>query len=213
MKKSEQISAYIEAKRDIFIAASDQIWDHPELYFHEFKAAEILTDILKQEGFEVSGGVDGIPTAFIGSFGRGKPVIGLLGEFDALPGLSQKAFEDSQEELVPGGPGHGCGHNALGPGSLAAAVAVKNYMEENHLSGTIRYYGCPAEEAGWGKMFLARDGFFRDVDAALTWHPAAVNRVQGSGTLANLCASISRGNPPMRPALPIWDAARWTPVS
>lgn len=188
MKKSEQISAYIEAKRDIFIAASDQIWDYPELYFHEFKAAEILTDILKQEGFEVSVGVDGIPTAFIGSFGSGKPVIGLLGEFDALPGLSQKAFGDSQEELVPGGPGHGCGHNALGPGSLAAAVAVKNYMEENHLSGTIRYYGCPAEEAGWGKMFLARDGFFRGVDAALTWHPAAVNRVQGSGTLANLCA-------------------------
>lgn len=188
MKKRDQIELYVEKKKDLFIQASDRIWDHPELYFHEFEAAETLSGILKQEGFEVRSGVDNMPTAFVGSFGKGKPVIGILGEFDALPGLSQKAFQDRQEEEAPGGPGHGCGHNALGAGSLAAAVAVKDYMEENGLKGTVRYYGCPAEEAGWGKMFLARDGFFEDVDAAITWHPACVNRVQGSSTLANLCA-------------------------
>lgn len=188
MKKSEQISALVEAKKHLFIEASDKIWDNPELYFHEKTAAELLSNILKDQGFEVEQGIDGMPTAFIGSFGSGKPVIGILGEFDALPGLSQTAFKDSKEELAAGAPGHGCGHNALGAGSLAAAVAVKDYMSAHKINGTIRYYGCPAEEAGWGKMFLARDGFFSDVDAALTWHPAGMNRVQGSSSLANLCA-------------------------
>ncbi len=188
MKKSEQISALVEAKKDIFIEASDKIWDNPELYFHENTASELLSNILKDQGFEVELGVDGMPTAFIGSFGSGTPVIGILGEFDALPGLSQTAFKDSKEEQAAGAPGHGCGHNALGAGSLAAAVAVKDYMSTHKISGTVRYYGCPAEEAGWGKMFLARDGFFSDVDAAITWHPAGINRVQGSSSLANLCA-------------------------
>lgn len=188
MKKSEQISALVEAKKDLFIEASDKIWDNPELYFHENTAAKLLSTILRDQGFEVDQGTDGIPTAFIGSFGSGKPVVGILGEFDALPGLSQTAFKDSKEELEAGAPGHGCGHNALGAGSLAAAVAVKDYMSAHNINGTIRYYGCPAEEAGWGKMFLARDGFFSDVDAAITWHPGGMNRVQGSSSLANLCA-------------------------
>lgn len=187
MTDKEYIERLIEKKKNVFIEASDKIWDNPELYFHETIAAETLKEILKKEEFEVLENVDDIPTAFIGSYGSGKPVIAILGEFDALPGLNQKAFLDKKEEIIQGAPGHGCGHNAIGSGSLSAVVVVKDYMKENNLSGTIKYFGCPAEEAGWGKMFLARDGFFSDVDAAITWHPAGINRVQGSSSLANLC--------------------------
>lgn len=188
MKKSEDIDEIVESKKNIFIEASDNIWENPELYFREKIASKTLIKILKDEEFEVVENIAGMSTAFIGSFGSGKPIIAILGEFDALPGLSQVAFLPKKEELIPGVAGHGCGHNALGAGSLAGAVAVKEYMKKNNIKGTIRYYGSPAEEAGWGKMFLARDGFFSDVDAAITWHPAGVNRVQGSSSLANLCA-------------------------
>lgn len=186
--KVRQIQELVEAKREKFARVSDEVWAVPELYFHETKSAEILIEALKEEGFAVEEGVDGIPTAFIGTWGSGKPVIGILGEFDALPGLSQEAGCWEHKEIVPGGPGHGCGHNALGAGAMAAAVAAKDYMEKNGLSGTIRYYGCPAEEAGWGKMFLARDGYFDDLDACYTWHPGVGNMVQGTSSLANMCA-------------------------
>ena len=148
--KVRQIRELVEAKREKFARVSDEVWAVPELYFHETKSAAILIKAQKEEGFEVQEGVDGIPTAFIGTWGSGKPVIGILGEFDALPSLSQEAGCWEHKEIVKGGPGHGCGHNALGAGAMAAAVAAKDYMEKNGLSGTIRYYGCPAEEAGWG---------------------------------------------------------------
>ena len=186
--KVRQIRELVEAKREKFARVSDEVWAVPELYFHETKSAAILIKALKEEGFEVQEGVDGIPTAFIGTWGSGKPVIGILGEFDALPSLSQEAGCWEHKEIVKGGPGHGCGHNALGAGAMAAAAAAKDYMEKNGLSGTIRYYGCPAEEAGWGKMFLARDGYFDDLDACYTWHPGVGNMVQGTSSLANMCA-------------------------
>lgn len=191
MEKIKFIDTVIENKKDIFIKASDTIWENPELYFNEKNSSKIIMDILKKENFDVKDSIDNIPTAFIGSFGSGKPVIAILGEFDALPGLSQVANLAEKKELVINGAGHGCGHHALGIGSLAGAIAVKRYLEKNNLSGTIRYYGCPAEEIGWSKMFLVKDGYFSDVDAAITWHPSSMNRVQGSSTLANLCAYFS----------------------
>ena len=187
-EKVHLIKEVVEAKREKFARVSDAVWAVPELYFKETQSAAILIQALKEEGFAVEEGVDGIPTAFIGTWGTGKPVIGILGEFDALPGLSQEAACPEHRELVPGGPGHGCGHNALGAGAMAAAVAAKDYMERTGLTGTIRYYGCPAEEAGWGKMFLARDGYFDDLDACYTWHPGVGNMVQSTSSLANMCA-------------------------
>ena len=128
-------------------------------------------------------GVAGEPTAFIASYGHGKPVIGILGEFDALPGLSQKPLPQ-REPVVPNAPGHGCGHNLLGSGAALAAMAVKEYMETNHVSGTLRYYGTPAEEGGSGKVFMVRAGLFKDVDVVLHWHPGDRNNVNNGGTLA-----------------------------
>jgi aminobenzoyl-glutamate utilization protein B len=129
-------------------------------------------------------------TAFIAEYGRGKPIIGILGEYDALPSLSQKAAQNRQEALVRGGAGHGCGHNALGAGAFAAAVAVKEHLRIHDAGGTVRFYGCPAEESGWGKMFLAREKLFDDLDAAVTWHPYFMNTVQGWGGLAVVCVDF-----------------------
>lgn len=178
----------LDTRRDEFIAASRYVWEQAELFFREEKSAAYLIAALKKEGFTVREGVGGMATAFIAEYGHGKPVIGILGEYDALPSLSQKAGQPRPEPLHQGGAGHGCGHNALGAGSLAAAIAVKCVMDAKKTPGTIRFYGCPAEEAGWSKMFLARDGFFDDLDAAVTWHPNHINAVQGSSSLANICA-------------------------
>ncbi len=188
MVAAAAIRTIIEAQKDDFIAASRYVWEQAELFFREEKSAAYLTAALKKEGFAVREKVGGMDTAFIAEFGQGKPIIGFFGEYDALPSLSQKAGTANHEPLVAGGPGHGCGHNALGVAAFAAAVATKSSMQANKLAGTIRYYGCPAEEAGWSKMFLARDGFFDDLDAAVTWHPNHVNTVQGSSSLANICA-------------------------
>lgn len=190
MSDKKFVEQIIENKKDEFISISDQIWDNPELCFQEQFASTILKQTLKKEEFEVLENVDNIPTAFIGSYGSGEPIIAILGEFDALPNLSQKAFSNKKEVLKEGTPGHGCGHNAIGSGSLAAAIAVKEYLKKNCLPGTIKYFGCPAEESGWSKMFLVRDGFFKNVSAAITWHPAGMNRVLGTGTLANLCINF-----------------------
>ena len=180
-----EISQRIEAKRDIFIIASDKIWAYAETRFQEFQSAELLCQILEREGFTVERGVGGIETAFIGSFGSGKPVVAFLGEFDALSGLSQQPGMAEKMPLVPGGNGHGCGHNLLGTGALAAAVALRHYMEDHALPGTIRYYGCPGEEGGSGKTFMAREGLFDDVDVCLTWHPDTDNGVITGSSLAN----------------------------
>jgi aminobenzoyl-glutamate utilization protein B len=180
-----KIEEIIEAKRDTFIKISDRIWDFAETRFEEYQSAELLCQALENEGFSVEKEVGGIKTAFIGSFGSGKPVIGILGEYDALSGLSQDKNTASKNALIERGNGHGCGHNLFGTSVLAGVVAVKEYMEENNISGTIRYYGCPGEEGGSGKTFMVREGLFDDVDCALTWHPGSYTGMFSSTTLAN----------------------------
>lgn len=180
-----EINEFIERKRSSFTNLSDKIWETPETRFQEYQSAEMLCNALEEEGFQVEREVGGIKTAFMGSYGSGKPVIALLGEFDALSGLSQKKGSSEKEPIVDGGNGHGCGHNLLGTAPLAAVVAVKEYMEKHHLKGTIRYYGCPGEEGGSGKTFMVREGVFNDVDCALTWHPNSFNGVFTLSSLGN----------------------------
>lgn len=186
--KREHICSIIEERKDDFIEVNDTVWEFAELGWEEHKSAEYLSQLLYDEGFEVNKNIAGMPTAFSASFGSGKPVIAILGEFDALPGLSQKAAIYKKEEIVKDGNGHGCGHNALGAGSFAASVAVKEYLGKNNMSGTVRFYGCPAEENGAGKTFMARDGIFDDVDIALCWHPMDTNMVIGVRTQACMSA-------------------------
>ncbi|AOV07399.1 M20 family metallopeptidase [Sporosarcina ureilytica] len=188
MSLQKAVSKLIEQKREKFIALSDKIWDVPELCFEEHQSSAYLRDALEEEGFKVEHGLAGLETAFIGSYGSGKPVVAILGEYDALAGLSQKKGLTHHDPVVDGGNGHGCGHNLLGTGAFAAAVAIKEYMELNQLKGTVRYYGCPAEEAGSGKAFMARAGLFDDVDAAFSWHPWDVPGLMDVKTLANYSA-------------------------
>ncbi|MBB6634801.1 M20 family metallopeptidase [Cohnella thailandensis] len=182
----QEVTDAIEGKRDLFIGVSDRIWGFAETRFQEFRSAELLCTALEQEGFAVEKGVAELETGFVGSFGSGSPVVAILGEFDALASLSQRAGEAAFNPIVPGANGHGCGHNLLGAGSLAAAVAVKDYLKEHGLAGTVRYYGCPAEESGSGKAYMARAGLFNDVDAAFCWHPATANVVMHMSSLANV---------------------------
>ncbi|TDL69179.1 amidohydrolase [Paenibacillus amylolyticus] len=172
------ISEAIEGKRDMFTNASDRVWGFAETRFDEFQSAELLMGMLESEGFTIEKGVAGLETGFIASYGSGLPVIALLGEYDALADLSQEAGISTYQPVQPRGNGHGCGHNLLGIGALAAAVAVKDYLQEHPENpGTVRFYGCPAEESGYGKTYLAREGYFKDVDAALSWHPHSLNAV------------------------------------
>ncbi|MGJ9386046.1 M20 family metallopeptidase [Salipaludibacillus sp. CF4.18] len=180
----KQVDEMIENKRDLFIDVSNNIWDYAETSFEENRSAELLCKRLEEQGFKVKKGISGMDTAFVGSYGSGKPVVAILGEYDALAGLSQQKGVSVKSPIVQGANGHGCGHNLLGTGSFAAAVAVKEYMEKHHLPGTVRYYGCPAEESGDGKTFMVRDGVFADVDFALTWHPAPVNGIAVMNALA-----------------------------
>ncbi|HBV4558175.1 M20 family metallopeptidase [Klebsiella aerogenes] len=179
----------IESRRDDFCAIADDIWDHPETRFQEFWSAARLADALESEGFQLSRHAGGIPNAFIASFGEGKPVIALLGEFDALAGLSQQAHSAEPTSATPGENGHGCGHNLLGTAAFAAAVAAKQWLQQHGGSGTLRFYGCPGEEGGSGKTFMVREGLFDDIDAALTWHPEAWAGMFSTSTLANIQAA------------------------
>jgi aminobenzoyl-glutamate utilization protein B len=174
---------WIDKKTPELNALSKEIWDYAEVGLREEKSAAALTNYLEQEGFTVQKGVGNMPTAFVASFGAGKPIIGFLGEYDSLPGVSQKTIP-TREEVVLGGPGHGCGHNLLGVGALGAAVALKKEVESGRLKGTVRFYGCPAEETVTGKTFMAKAGVFNDLDAAITWHPWVYNGVWGSHHLA-----------------------------
>ena len=175
---TQYISDAIEGKRELFTQASDRIWEFAETRFDEFQSAELLIELLESEGFTIEKGVAGLETGFIASYGSGLPVIALLGEYDALADLSQEAGISTYQPVQPRGNGHGCGHNLLGIGAVAAAVAVKDYLQDNpDTQGTVRFYGCPAEESGYGKTYLAREGYFKDVDAALSWHPHSMNAV------------------------------------
>ncbi len=166
----------IEEKKQEFITINDKIWDYAELSLKEYKSAELYLEALKKEGFDVTENFSGIKTAFCGSYGSTKPVIGILAEFDALSGLSQKPCCETKTPVDSMDTGHGCGHNILGAASFAAACAVKEYIKETGC-GTVIFYGCPGEEGGAGKAFMARDGEFKKLDAALTWHPGDTNEV------------------------------------
>lgn len=149
---------------------SNQVWAFAETALKEHKSAKVLADYAEAQGFRVTRGVGGLPTAFIAEFGSGKPIIGIMGEYDALPGISQKA-QPTREALNEGAGGHGCGHNLFGAGSLGAALAVKEQIQAGKLKGTIRFYGTPAEESVGGKIYMAREGLFKDLDVCLDWHP------------------------------------------
>lgn len=185
-EKLEFISKVIEDKRNVLIDISDDIWEKSETRFEEFKSSKILRDALENEGFTINKGIAGMKTAFIASYGSGKPVISFLGEFDALYGLSQEAGIAYKKPIVDGGKGHGCGHNGLGTGTLAAAIAVKEYLKKNNVQGTVKYFGCPGEESGSGKAYIAREGYFKAVDAALTWHPANENKIWAMSCLVTI---------------------------
>ncbi|MEL2240636.1 M20 family metallopeptidase [Leclercia adecarboxylata] len=176
----------IDTRAQQFIAIADEIWDHPETRFEEFWSAERLAGALEEAGFKLTRQAGGIPNAFMASYGEGKPVIALLGEYDALAGLSQQAHCAAPQSDTPGANGHGCGHNLLGTAALAGAVAVKSWLEQHGGSGTVRFYGCPGEEGGSGKTFMVREGLFDDVDAAVTWHPEAFAGMFNVSTLANI---------------------------
>src|ERR1700728_3929324 len=185
MRNTEEIWQLVDAHQDDFIALSDRVWEMPELCYTEFRSCAEHTSMLEAKGFRVTRDVAGIPTAVMGESGEGGPVIAILGEYDALPGLSQEAGVAEPKPLPGPGFGHGCGHNLLGSASLLAATAVKDYLAANGVKGRVRYYGCPAEEGGAAKGFMVRDGAFDDVDIAITWHPAAFCRIDDAQSLAN----------------------------
>ena len=181
----------IEKRQFKLISANDAIHDFAELSYEEVRSMKVLTDLLREEGFAVETGLAQMPTCFTGRWGSGRPVVGILGEFDALDQLSQESGNPVRKPLEEGAPGHGCGHCSLGVGALAAAVAVKEYLRANDLPGTVIYFGCPAEEGAGAKQFMARDGMFDEVDFVYTWHPDSVNAVRNASTNAIMGANFS----------------------
>jgi aminobenzoyl-glutamate utilization protein B len=175
--------ASVERHRPELVDLANQVWAFAETALKEKRSAKVLADYAEAQGFAVERGVAGMPTAFVASYGKGRPVIAILGEYDALPGISQKA-QPTQEAVTPGAPGHGCGHNLFGPASLGAALALKEQIAAGKLAGTVRFYGTPAEEAVGGKSYMVRDGLFKDVDVALAWHPDSENRADTKSTQA-----------------------------
>lgn len=184
MSNENPLWPLVDAKKQDFFALADRVWDTPELLYKEHRSAAAHREMLQAQGFRITDNVAGIETAMMGEAGEGGPVIAILGEYDALPGLSQKAGVAEPDAVEAGGSGHGCGHNLLGSGALLAATAVKDWLAANGLPGRVRYYGCPAEEGGAAKTFMVRDGVFDDVDAALSWHPFNFNGILPPLTLA-----------------------------
>ena len=180
--------AAIEEKKQLVAGVADQIWEYAELSLQEVQSAALYVRVLRQEGFAVEEGICGIPTAFSASFGTGRPVIGILAEYDALTGLSQQGGCPVRRELTPGGTGHGCGHHLLGAGALAAALGVKHYLQQTGRPGTVVLYGCPGEEGGAAKAFMAREKLWYGLDAALTWHPDDCNEVATGSS--NACIQV-----------------------
>ncbi|MGO4387577.1 M20 family metallopeptidase [Microvirga sp. 2YAF29] len=180
----DEVVRRVEAKASAYCDLSDRIWATPELAFEEYRSVVAQIAMLEAEGFRITQKVGGMATAFIAEYGSGGPIVGILGEFDALPDLAQVSGVTGHQPTVAGSPGHGCGHNLLGAGSALAAVALKDALEAEGIAGTVRYYGCPAEESGSGKTFMARAGLFDDLDAAFCWHPSIVNEVQTTSSLA-----------------------------
>jgi aminobenzoyl-glutamate utilization protein B len=185
----DQMLRSMEVRAPQFGEISRQIWEYAEVGYKEHKSAALLAAELKKAGFRIEEKYAGIPTAFIASYGSGQPVIGILGEYDALPELSQETVPEHKPR-VKGAPGHGCGHNLFGTASALAAITVKEWMQKYNIKGTLRFYGTPAEEGGGGKVYMARAGAFKDVDAVLHWHPGSSNAVSTGTTLANINAKF-----------------------
>jgi aminobenzoyl-glutamate utilization protein B len=183
-KTKEEVIKSIDNKYDKYASTAKKIWDFAEVGFQETQSSALLQQTLKDAGFKIESGVAGMPTAFVASYGSGKPVIGILAEFDALPGVSQEAVPELKP--IPNQTaGHACGHHLFGVASSAAGIAVKDWLIANKKSGTVRVYGTPAEEGGSGKVYLVRDGFFNDVDIVLHWHPGAQNNAGAGSSLSN----------------------------
>lgn len=184
MDQYQYVKNNIEADKELYIEAASNIWNFAELRFREKRSAAELENILEKEGFKLSRGVAGMETAFIAEAGSGKPILAFLGEYDALPGLSQQAGKTAHCPIEKGAPGHGCGHHILGTAAMAAAITVKRCLQENNLPGTVRFYGCPAEEGGSGKIYMAMAHLFDDADCAITWHPADDNNIWSMNFMA-----------------------------
>ncbi len=178
----------VDQNAAVLTGLAKKIWDNPETAFNEVKACQWTAEVLKDAGFEVEIGYVGMPTAIRATWGKGHPVIGFLGEYDALPGLSQKVGTE-KEPVTPGAPGQGCGHNLLGVACLGAALGMKAELEATGKEGTVVFYGCPAEEVLTGKAFMAREGAFTDLDAAFSWHGATTNHVT-LGTMTGLNSAV-----------------------
>lgn len=175
----------IDEKGSVFCGISDALWENPEIPFQEYEAAKLITKTLEDEGFTVTRGVAGMPTAFTATYGSGSPKLGILAEYDALSGMSQVGCVTEKESIPGVDAGHGCGHNLFAGGSVAAAFAVKAYIEKTG-KGSITLFGCPAEEGGGGKVFMARDGIFDGIESVVSWHPEAMNMVRTRPALANV---------------------------
>lgn len=184
MKKTKaKIIRQLDQQMDHYGQIAHQIWGFAEMGYQEHQSTELLQETLKSAGFKVEAGVADMPTAFVASWGSGQPIIGILAEFDALPGLAQEAVPE--RKVIEGQKaGHACGHHLFGTGSAAAAIAVKNWLEESGTQGTIRLYGTPAEEGGGGKVYMVREGLFDDVDAVINWHPGWGNTASARSSLA-----------------------------
>ena len=182
--------AWLDQTRARWAAVAQKIWETPELALEEKKSSAALAAELEKEGFRVTWGSGGEATAFVATSGEGKPVVGLLAEYDALPGLSQAAGKPKKEALAENGPGHGCGHNLLGTAAVAAAIAANRARVEQKLPGTIQLFGTPAEEQLYGKTFMIRDGAFRDTDVVLSWHPDDQNRISNRTRLAATAVDV-----------------------
>ncbi len=184
-----RVALHVEERRSEYGALAQQIWERSEVGYQEFESSKLLQTALANVGFSIDPGVAGMPTAFVAEFGKGRPVIAVLAEFDALPGLSQsrKPVREPRQDVSAG---HACGHHLFGAGSVAAAIAVADWLDDTGTPGTLRVYGTPAEEGGAGKAYLVRDGFFEDVDVALHWHPSDTNGAGIHGMLANKSAKF-----------------------
>ena len=188
-KLKDQVSKNIDADYDVYKKTALQIWNYAEVGYKEVKSSALLQQLLRDKGFTVETGVAEIPTAFVATYGSGKPVIGILAEFDALPGLSQEASPD-KKPIAGKDAGHGCGHHLFGTASVAAGIEIKKLIEEKKFQGTIKVFGCPAEEGGSGKVYMVRAGLFNDVDVAIHWHPGSDNSVTMTSALANKSAKF-----------------------
>jgi aminobenzoyl-glutamate utilization protein B len=203
-ENKKSVFASVEKHQQELYNLSDSIWNYAEPALLETKSSKILADYAEKNGFSTRRGVAEMPTAFIAQYGSGKPVIAILGEFDALPGVSQKA-QPTREQLKAGAPGHACGHNMFGAASLGAALAIKELIAAGKLNGTIRFYGTPAEENYGGKVYMARAGLFNDVDICLDWHPGSANRAGTHSSMSIVSYLVEFNGKSAHAAADPWD--------